>query len=89
MFLSDEAIHQIEAKNPRKGALLRAVKAAGGVVQLAKMLPAAGDRRLRGISHQIVYRWLRDGGCPESRAADIAEATGVSELKLRGLRKAA
>lgn len=83
--LSDIEIQTIESKHPRKGALLRAVKAAGGVVKLASLLPAHEDRRKRGISHQIIYKWIKDGGCPESRSSDIAEVTGVSERRLRGL----
>ncbi len=82
MNMSDEKIQQIEAKHPAKGALLRAIKAVGGAQKLARQLPGH-DGKGRGISHQIIYRWIKEGGCPTARAADIAAVSGVAEHKLR------
>jgi hypothetical protein len=84
--MSDADIEELARKHPRKAALLRACKAVGGAVQLAKLLPGTSDRRTRGVSHQIIYHWLQAGGVPESRVDDVAAVTGVSTAQLRGER---
>ena len=51
--------------------LALAIKAAGGVSQLAKLL---------GVKHQAVCQWAR---VPAERIIDVEEKTGVSRKKLR------
>lgn len=58
------------AKTKRSGGLEAAIKAAGGLRALGRLL---------GVSHQAIMQWKR---IPQNRLVAIEKATGVAREKL-------
>lgn len=68
-----EDVDNIEQPAPGKRGIEKAVEAAGGVLPLATAL---------GVSHQAVYKFLRQGWVPPIRAVEIELLYGVPRREL-------
>lgn len=69
----------IASAAPQKAALMRAIRAVGGVGALRKRLAA----RRKPASRAAVYQWLDAGRCPKDRVALVAYVSGVPKHELR------
>lgn len=78
-MLNEDELRKIERSNRAKGALLRAMRDAGGSERMAQEL---------GITPQAVRLWVLNGRCPAERVPDVVRITRgrISAAKLRGSR---